>query len=108
MQAGRRKGGRRVSDPRTTSTELEDRPGDSVLVPGLTCWRTAHADRFTPIVDGADYLFHVKAAMLRAERRIILIGWDLDYRTAFEQGTPRLAGPNHLGLFLHWLLWDRG
>ncbi|PRC61322.1 hypothetical protein C6A85_10085, partial [Mycobacterium sp. ITM-2017-0098] len=39
-----------------------------------------------PVVDGADYLTLVKAAMLRAERRIMLIGWDLDHRTTFEPG----------------------
>lgn len=44
-------------------------PSDSaddgaLLVPGDTCWRSAKADRFATIIDGADYLRHVKAAML--------------------------------------------
>lgn len=77
----------------------------ALVVPGRTCWQTARADRFATIVDGADYLAHVKAAMLRAKRRIMLIGWDLDYRTAFEPGHPRQLGPNTLGPFLHWLLF---
>lgn len=81
--------------------------GRPLLVPGRTCWRTARADRYAPVLDGADYLAHVKAAMLRARRRIILIGWDFDARTTFEQGGSTLAGPNSLGLFLHWLLWRR-
>ena len=80
--------------------------GDAALVvSGRTCWQTARADRFATIVDGADYLAHVKAAMLRAKRRIMLIGWDLDYRTAFEPGHPTQLGPNTLGPFLHWLLF---
>ena len=78
-----------------------------LLVPGDTCWRSAEADRFAAIIDGADYLRHLKAAMLRARHRIMVIGWDLDYRTAFERGEQTLDGPNHLGLFLHWLLWTR-
>ncbi|OYN75415.1 phospholipase D-like domain-containing protein [Mycolicibacterium sphagni] len=78
-----------------------------LLVPGDTCWRSARADRFAPIIDGADYLRHVKAAMSGARNRIIVIGWDLDYRTAFERGETTLEGPNHLGLFMHWLLWRR-
>lgn len=45
--------------------------------------------------------------MLRAKRRIMLIGWDFDYRTAFEAGGGSLPGPNHLGPFLHWLVWRR-
>ena len=77
----------------------------ALVVPGRTCWQTARADRFATIVDGADYLAHVKAAMLRAKRRIMLIGWDLDYRTAFEPGHPTQLGPNTLGPFLHWLLF---
>lgn len=78
-----------------------------LLVPGQTCWRTAVAGRFAPVVDGEDYLAHVKAAMLRAQRRVMIIGWDLDSRMTFEAGEPTMAGPNHLGLFLHWLLWGR-
>ncbi|TFV58734.1 phospholipase [Mycobacterium sp. PS03-16] len=80
--------------------------GDRLLVAGRTCRTIARADRFAPIVDGADYLAHVKAAMLRARRRIMLIGWDLDYRTTFEPGRPTQLGPNRLGPFLHWMLWQ--
>ena len=80
---------------------------DRLLIPGETCWRTAHADRFASIIDGADYFKHVKAAMLRAQHRIMLIGWDFDARTTFERGTKTLPGPNQLGAFLYWLLWKR-
>lgn len=82
-------------------------PDEPLLVAGETCWRTAPADRFAPVVDGADYLRLVKAAMLRARRRIVVIGWDLDYRTAFERGETTMPGPNWLGPFLHWMAWRR-
>lgn len=84
-----------------------DQRDESLLVPGKTCWRSAPANRYAPIVDGADYLRHVKASMLNARHRIVIIGWDLDYRTAFERGETTLDGPNNLGPFLHWLLWKR-
>lgn len=80
---------------------------DRILRPGDTCWHIARADRYAPIVDGADYLRHVKAAMLRARHRIILVGWDVDSRTSFEAQDPTLPGPNHLMTFLHALLWQR-
>lgn len=80
---------------------------DPVLVPGQTCRELAHADRFACIVDGADYLRYVKAALLRARHRIILIGWDFDAGTTFEPGGPTMPGPNQLGAFLYWLLWKR-
>lgn len=84
-----------------------DRPDERLIVPGETCWRSAPADRYAPIVDGADYLRHVKSAMLGAHHRIVVIGWDLDYRTEFERGETTMEGPNSLGLFLYWLVWKR-
>ncbi len=87
--------------------DAADRRSGTLIVPGETCWRSAPADRYAPIVDGADYLRHVKAAMLNAQHRIVIIGWDLDYRMAFERGETTMEGPNSLGAFLHWLLRKR-
>jgi phosphatidylserine/phosphatidylglycerophosphate/cardiolipin synthase-like enzyme len=67
----------------------------------------ARADRFACIIDGADYFEHVKASMLRARHRIMLIGWDFDARMTFERGVKTLPGPNQLGAFLYWMLWKR-
>jgi phosphatidylserine/phosphatidylglycerophosphate/cardiolipin synthase-like enzyme len=58
----------------------------ALLTPGQTCWRVAHADQFARLIDAADYFKHVKAAMLRAQHRIMLIGWDFDTRMRFERG----------------------
>ncbi len=96
-----------VTDERRVDRGLPE-PGDGpLLVAGETCWRTAVAHRFAAVVDGADYLAHVKSSMLRAQRRVLIIGWDLDSRTTFEAGAPTLDGPNQLGWFLHWLLRRR-
>ncbi|WP_431238228.1 phospholipase D-like domain-containing protein [Mycolicibacterium aichiense] len=98
----------RPSQNRRKSVGTDESAGEnSLLVPGDTCWRSAEADRFAAIIDGADYLRHLKAAMLRARHRIVVVGWDLDYRTAFERGGKTLPGPNHLGPFLHWLIERR-
>ncbi len=80
---------------------------DRLLTPGDTCWRVERADQFACIIDGADYFRHCKAAMLRAHRRIMLIGWDFDTRIAFERGDKVLPGPNQLRAFLPWMLWKR-
>lgn len=80
---------------------------DRLLIPDQTCWRVARADQFADIIDAADYFKHVKAAMLRAQHRIMVIAWDLDARMNFERGTITLPGPNQLGAFLYWLLWKR-
>jgi phospholipase D1/2 len=97
--------GTSVSSDETGGDPID--PAERLIVPGETCWDAAPANRYAPIVDGADYLRHVKAAMLSAQYRIVVIGWDLDYRTAFERGETTLEGPNNLGPFLHWLLWKR-
>lgn len=86
------------------STSRPDMGGDRLLIPGDTCRRTARADRFAYIVDGADYFRHCKAAMLRAQHRIILIGWDFNMRMTFERGGKTLPGPNQLGAFLRRLV----
>ncbi len=80
---------------------------DRLLIPGQTCWRISHADRFACIIDAADYFRHAKSAMLRAQHRIMLIGWDLDARMTFERGEKTMPGPNQLGAFLYWILWKR-
>jgi phosphatidylserine/phosphatidylglycerophosphate/cardiolipin synthase-like enzyme len=80
---------------------------DRLLTPGQTCWRIAQADRFACIIDAADYFMHLKAAMLRARQRIVLIGWDFDARMAFERGRKTLPGPNQLATFLYWILRKR-
>jgi phosphatidylserine/phosphatidylglycerophosphate/cardiolipin synthase-like enzyme len=82
-------------------TDARDEP---VLIAGATCWRLERAEQFAPIVDAADYFRHAKAAMLRAQRRIFLIGWDFDTGIELERGGKTLLGPNQLGLFLRWLV----
>jgi phosphatidylserine/phosphatidylglycerophosphate/cardiolipin synthase-like enzyme len=74
-----------------------------VLVPGRTCWRIEVAERFALIIDAADYFRHAKAAMLKAQSRIVLIGWDFDVRIRFEPDEQTMEGPNRLGDFLTWL-----
>tara|TARA_R110000772_G_scaffold166300_1_gene277960 strand:- start:2088 stop:3566 length:1479 start_codon:yes stop_codon:yes gene_type:complete len=71
-------------------------------------WRRVHADRARVIVDGADYFKILRKAMLKAEKRIILIGWDFDTRISLskdksEEGDPPLA----LGDFVQWLADNR-
>ncbi|TSD95711.1 phospholipase [Skermania sp. ID1734] len=78
-----------------------------LLVPGQTCWRTAPADRLALIVDADGYFRAAKAAMLAAQHRIMLIGWDFDTRIELEPRERELPGPNRLGRFLVWLTKSR-
>ena len=47
-------------------------------LPGEDCWRIARATKASVIIDAEAYFRHARAAMLKAKRRIMLIGWDFD------------------------------
>jgi phosphatidylserine/phosphatidylglycerophosphate/cardiolipin synthase-like enzyme len=59
-------------------------PLDPIVVPGSNCWLIARADKASVIIDAADYYHHVHEAMTRAEKRILIIGWDFDVRIKLE------------------------
>lgn len=74
----------------------------SILEPGRNCWRVERAGRASLIVDAADYFHLARKAMLRAEKQILLIGWDFDTRIALDQEEDGEA-PTELGALLSWL-----
>jgi phosphatidylserine/phosphatidylglycerophosphate/cardiolipin synthase-like enzyme len=82
-------------------------PETSLLRPGQTVWRTATAERFSFIVDAADFFLHAKQAMLSAQHSVYLIGWDFDARIPLEPEGQTLDGPNRIGKFLNWLAKER-
>jgi phosphatidylserine/phosphatidylglycerophosphate/cardiolipin synthase-like enzyme len=61
------------------------------------------------IVDAEDYFHLMQQAMLKARKRILLIGWDFDTRIHLEQGRrwfekfTRRGYPSRLGSFILWL-----
>ena len=68
-------------------------------------WRVAHADRATVIVDAEDYFRLARAAMLKARRRIMLIGWDFDARIELAPASEvDDDAPRTVGDFIYWLV----
>lgn len=65
-------------------------------------WRTERATRAAVIVDADAYFTAARSAMLKAERRILLIGWDFDARIRF--GGAEDEGPPTVGAFITWLV----
>ena len=60
--------------------------------PGDTCWRRERADRVAFLVDGADYFRALRSSIIKAERSIALLGWDVHSKTPLIPGDPdRLA-----------------
>lgn len=84
---------------------------DSSVEPGV--WRYAMARRASVIVDAADYFVHMQQAMLNAQKRIMLIGWDFDTRVHLAIGRRwyhkllRHDCPIRLGSFIPWLVRHR-
>ncbi|HXF78988.1 MAG TPA: VTT domain-containing protein [Usitatibacter sp.] len=70
----------------------------SLFRPGENCEAVATAQRAAFIVDAEDYFRHFMRACERAERDILILGWDFDSRTIIEQGEGR--EPVRLGDFL--------
>ena len=80
---------------------------DSSVEPGV--WRYAKASRASVIVDAADYFALMLQAMLKAQRRIMLIAWDFDTRIHLAHGRRwwqrpwKRQCPQRLGSFILWL-----
>jgi phospholipase D1/2 len=94
-------------------------PEDTILQPGKTVWRLAHADRAAVLVDAAAYFGALRSSMAQAQHSIVIVGWDIDSRTPLvgpdgaDDGAPEtlLAYLEYLvgrrtNLDLRLLLWD--
>ncbi|HEX2135735.1 MAG TPA: phospholipase D-like domain-containing protein [Microvirga sp.] len=78
-----------------------------LLRPGETCWRIERADRVALLVDGAAYFSAAKAALLKARRSILLLGWDFDPRTRLSPDVDDPRGDDTVGALLLRLQKER-
>jgi phosphatidylserine/phosphatidylglycerophosphate/cardiolipin synthase-like enzyme len=67
-------------------------------------WQVARATRMSVIVDADAYFTNARLAMLKAKRRIMLIGWDFDARIQLAAGDRLEGEPAPVGDFIHWLV----
>ena len=68
---------------------------NSLFRPGENCAEVARADRVSFVIDAENYFRIFMRAAERAERSIIMLGWDFDSRTPLEldaSGKPILLG----------------
>ena len=73
--------------------QLRETPA-AVLEAGRNCWQLARASRFATLIDTADYFAAFAAACQRAERQILILGWDFD-RQERREGDERGSGLPH-------------
>lgn len=76
----------------------------SLLRLGYNCWAIAHAERAAFIVDAKDYFEAFYRAALRAQRSIVILGWDFNSQTRLHfDPAPKDGPPALLGDFLNYL-----
>ena len=80
-----------------------DSPTD-LLWPPRNCWRIEPASRVAVIVDAADYFRNARAAMMKARRRIMMVGWDFDARITLDRNGEAADGPSEVGALLESLV----
>ena len=56
----------------------------SLLAPGPALWRTAVADRFAILMENEAYFDALASAIHKAERSIVVLGWQFDPRTHLD------------------------
>jgi phosphatidylserine/phosphatidylglycerophosphate/cardiolipin synthase-like enzyme len=73
----------------------------TALRPGETCWRRGRARRAAFLIDTEAYFTAVFAAITRARRSILLLGWGFDPRTRmFPDGYDGPDDPDEVGRIL--------
>lgn len=92
----------------------------SFLRPKHNVWRIERANRAAVLIDAAAFFEAVRGACLKAERSILVVGWDIDSRTplvgadgrpvdGFASGFADFLGElvqKRPDLRIHLLLWD--
>ena len=74
-----------------------------MLEPDRNCWRIERATKARVIVDADDYFTAARAAMVKAKKQILLVGWDFDARIRLGEEADD-GGPDRVGAFLSWLV----
>jgi len=62
----------------------DDTSSESLLAPGRTVWRVEKADRFAILMENEAYFDALASAISKAQRSIVLLGWQFDPRTRLD------------------------
>ncbi len=79
----------------------------SLFEPGRNCWRVEQASRTAFLIDGAAYFQAFVAAARKAQRSILITGWDFHSRTRLLCGDDGPDRDLELGTFLNQLARER-
>ncbi|MFN4069862.1 MAG: phospholipase, partial [Brevundimonas aurantiaca] len=68
-------------------TQVADGYEGSLLGPGAGVWRSAPAGRFSILMENEAYFDALSSALQKAERSIVILGWQFDPRTHLDPET---------------------
>jgi phospholipase D1/2 len=89
---------------RSAAVEAPEADAHGILREGRNCWRREHADRVAFLVDADEYFTAFREAAKRAERSILIVGWDVHSQVDLSPaGEPRTT----LSAFLDGLVRRR-
>ena len=73
---------------------------DPWLAPGRNCWRVETAGRFAVLMENAAYFEALRSALAKAQRSVVMLGWQFDPRTRLD---PETAPDDHHAQIGHQL-----
>lgn len=88
-------------------TDLGTDHTNDLLAPGRNCWRVATAGRFAVLMENAAYFEALRSAIDKAERSIVILGWQFDPRTRLDPETSPRDFQSQIGHQLRMLVKSR-
>jgi phosphatidylserine/phosphatidylglycerophosphate/cardiolipin synthase-like enzyme/uncharacterized membrane protein YdjX (TVP38/TMEM64 family) len=98
----------RTSAPAAACDPKDTALPSRVLVPGRNCWRIERAARVAFLVDGEEFFGAVRSALAKAQRSILIVGWDIDSRMRLTADGATDGLPEPLADFLNAVVASRG
>ena len=80
---------------------------EPLLAPGRNCWRVETANRFAVLMENAAYFEALQSALWKAERSIVILGWQFDPRTRLDPNRPVNDHQAEIGHQLRMLVKSR-
>ncbi|MFS1703228.1 VTT domain-containing protein [Alteromonas sp. AMM-1] len=77
---------------------------NNVFKTGHNCWHTATAAHATPLIDCANYYSALHSSICKAQKQIIIVGWDIDSRIKLLHGDAeeKSEAPSAIGELIKW------
>lgn len=72
--------------------------------PGETCWRVETANRYAVLMENAAYFEALRSALHKAQRSIVMLGWQFDPRTRLDPESPLTNHQAEIGHQLRMLV----